>query len=120
MSTPLFYFLLVCIFLFVLILLRSLMEKKITMKQAIRWLVVIFAMIIALAFPNVFKMLSVFLGFEITSNMIFFVAIFLLFFIVYYMNIEITQHKKHIILLTQELSILKARFLEEDIRDEEK
>ena len=109
MKTSLICFLCICVVLFLVLVFRPLMHQKISVKQGLRWFGVVAVMAIALAFPGLSSTISNFLGFEITSNMIFIVGFFALLFMTYFMSVELTQQKKSIALLSQELSILKAK-----------
>lgn len=109
MKGSLIGFLCIFVIFFLILVFHSLIHQKISVKQGLRWLGVVLIMALALAFPNLFATISTLIGFEITSNMIFIIGFFALLFMTYFMSVELTQQKKNIALLSQELSILKAK-----------
>ena len=84
-------------------------RKKLTMKYASFWLFLIVCMFFVVLFPNIIYTISKFAGFEKTSNMVFLLGFFFLFYISFIITTSISIQNEKIKFLTQELSILKER-----------
>ena len=82
-------------------------KKKLTIKYTIYWIMLLLIMEIFVIFPNVLILLSEFLGFEATSNMILFSLFFFLFYICFLLTAKLSVQKMQIKNLIQEISILK-------------
>lgn len=110
MSNNLRFTLLIIVILLVIMVLNELKKKAIMTKYALLWILSSFAMLIAICFPMIFDEISLFLGFEKTSNMIFLIGFFILFCIVFSLTLIISKQKKEIIALIQQISILSYRY----------
>ena len=64
---------------------------------------------ISIAIPNFINKISRWLGFELTTNMIFCVTIFIAFYLIFNLMILISDLKGKNVKLIQEISILKNR-----------
>lgn len=95
---------LIILFLTIMNLLR---KNKISIKYAILWLITLIIAFIALIIPNFLENISKGLGFELESNMVLCLFIVILLFITIALTVMITDQKKRIILLTQEIGIIK-------------
>jgi hypothetical protein len=84
-------------------------KEKLLMKYALVWLVSVFLMIIAILIPSFIERVSVLLGFETTSNMIFFFGIIVLLYIAFTLTIIVSKQSSRIRLLVQEVSLLKKK-----------
>lgn len=107
MSINLKIFLLILLLLQLLLIVRTVKRKKLTMKYASFWLSLIILMSIVVIFPNLLFMISKFAGFEKTSNMIFLIGFFFLFYISFIITTTTSMQNEKIKNLIQELSILK-------------
>ena len=97
----------ICFLSILLITILYLLRKnRITIKYAILWLITIFTAFITLIIPNLLENISKILGFELESNMILCVFIVILLFITISLTVMITDQKKRIIVLTQEVGII--------------
>lgn len=107
MNTTLNIFLILILLLQIVLIVSFIKRKKLTMKYASLWLFLIFIMILVVIFPTIVFKLSELSGFEKTSNMIFLLGFFFLFYIVFIITASISIQNIKIKKLTQELSILK-------------
>ena len=115
MNLTLKIFLIAFLLIITIILINTLKRKNISMRYVTVCIFVLILLFIFAIFPNILIVISNFFGFEATSNMIFLIGYFLLFYLVFNQSIEISKQKKEIVKLVQELSILKK-----DVKDGKK
>ena len=101
--------LMISIILFIIIMIGFIKRDNINIKYALLWLISGFLVLIAILIPNLLEKISHFLGFELMSNMIFFVAILVLFALSLSFTIIISKQTQKIRLLIQEISLLKTK-----------
>ncbi len=100
-------FLLLLLLFQLLLIIRTLKNKKLSMRYGSFWIFLLLLMVIVVIFPSIlFKISSIF-GFEVASNMIFLIGFFFLFYIIFILTISISVQNEKIKLLIQELSLLK-------------
>lgn len=100
-------FLLLLLLFQLLLIIRTLKNKKLSMRYGSFWIFLLLLMVIVVIFPSIlFKISSIF-GFEVASNMIFLIGFFFLFYIIFILTISISVRNEKIKLLIQELSLLK-------------
>ncbi len=106
---------------YIFMIMKAIKNKKMQISFSTLWIVIGLVLIIAVAIPNMIDNISKLLGFELSVNMIFCAAIFLLFYIVFNFNILLSKENKRNIILIQEISIMKKRIqeLEEKIKNDE-
>lgn len=90
-------------------ILRAIKNKKIQISFSVFWILTAILLIIALAIPNLISNISHLLGFEVTTNMIFCVTIFISFYLIFNLTTLLSKENKKNVTLTQEISILKKR-----------
>lgn len=110
MTDNLRFTLLVVVLSLMVMVLTELKKKSIMTKYALLWILSSIAMLISICFPILLEEVSIFLGFEKTSNMIFLIGFFILFCIVFGLTMIISKQKKEIIALIQQVSILTYRY----------
>ncbi|MBR3674406.1 MAG: DUF2304 domain-containing protein [Clostridia bacterium] len=99
----------VIIILAILIIVKNIKDGKLQLSFSIFSIFTGIAMIIALATPSLMGKISSFLGFEVTSNMLFCLSIFMILYLIFQLMIITSDlHRKNVKLI-QELSILKER-----------
>lgn len=107
MNEVLQIFLIILLFVQIILIIRTLKKKKMAIKYASLWILIILLMFIATIFPNLLFVISDFFGFETTSNMIFLIGFFFLFYICFIQTLSLSKQKQEIVTLIQEISILK-------------
>ena len=107
MSVSLKIFLLLLLLILLLLIVRTIKIKKLSMRYGSFWIFLVIIMGIIVLFPEILFKLSNILGFEVTSNMMFLLGFFFLFYINFILTISISSQNNKIKLLVQELSILK-------------
>lgn len=107
MSVNLKIFLILLLFFQIFMIVNTVKRKKLTMRYASFWIVLILIMIMVVIFPGVIFKLSEYTGFEKTSNMIFLLGFFFLFSISFIITTSVSVQNEKIKLLIQELSMLK-------------
>lgn len=122
MSFRLKIILILLILLFVLNIFRCIKSNKISIKYSLIWLFSCFFMIAIILIPNLLESISKILGFELISNMIFLIAIIVLFIVSFYFTVILTMQHSKITTLIQETSIIKSELqqLENKINSKEK
>lgn len=84
-------------------------KKKMTIKYACFWVILVLLMGIVVIFPEILFKLSEMMGFEETSNMIFLLGFFFLFYVSFIITTSVSIQNEKIKTLIQEISILKER-----------
>lgn len=97
---------------YLFIIIKAIKNKKMQISFSVFWIITGLILIIAIAIPNMIENISKLLGFSLSVNMIFCVAIFLLFYLVFNLNIILSKENKKNTLLIQEISMLKKRIEE--------
>ena len=119
MSINLKIALIIITLIYLLLILRALKNKKLQVSFSMFWIISTLILIVAIIIPNFVEYLTKLLGFELPSNMIFCVTIFIAFYLIFNITLKLSQeHQKNVVLL-QELSILKKKVsdLEKDKKD---
>lgn len=109
MNSSLKIFLIIVLLIQLLLIIKFIRTKKLTMKYASLWIIILIFLALLTIFPTIVFELSDFFGFEKTSNMIFLLGFFFLFYISFIITTSLSVQKARIKKLTQELSILKER-----------
>lgn len=94
---------------YLIFLIKAIKNKKLQISFSTFWLFSAVVLIVAIAVPNLIEWVSYTLGFKTPSNMVFFLAIFLLFCLVFDLTLKLSQEYKKNVLLVQEISLLKER-----------
>lgn len=92
---------------YVLKIIRTVKKKKLTMKYASFWIILILMMAIVVIFPGIIFKLSKLAGFEEPSNMIFLLGFFFLFYVSFIITTSVSIQNEKIKSLIQEVSLLK-------------
>lgn len=109
------YGLIIILVILLLAILNMIRNGKMRMRYAFLWIILTVILLIAAIAPGFLDTLAGWLGFEVTSNMIFVVAIFLLLVISISLTQIVSEQSLSITLLTQEVSLLKKEV--NDIRE---
>lgn len=112
MSEILKYVIITIVFLFLILILKSVKRRKLNINFSIFWILISIVLIVSIAMPNMVEFFSRLLGFEKASNMIFFLTIFIIFYIILVLMVYISKEIQKNISLVQEISILKNRIQE--------
>ena len=100
------FLIIVCLF-FILFLYNNIKHKKMDVKSALSFLCIIVLLMITSIFDNILTPLRDFLGFEVTSNMIFFIGYVCVGLVIISLGIKISTQEQKITKLVQEIAILK-------------
>jgi hypothetical protein len=90
-----------------LLIIRTSKKSKMEVRDAANWFFVSLALVFSAIFPEVFIYLSRLIGIELPSNAVFSLLLFLLFCIVYYLNIRISQLSIRLRETVQTLSLME-------------
>ena len=103
-------FLLVLLIIQLVLIIKTVKLKKLSMKYGSFWIFLLIINVIIVFFPEiVFKASSLF-GFEASSNMMFLIGFFFLYYIIFILTTSISIQNEKIKLLIQEVSLLKKEF----------
>lgn len=107
------------IYLFLLI--RTIRKKNLQVSFSAFWMVSGIGLILALAIPYLIEIIAKALGFDLPSNMVFCLTIFIAFYMIFKITIKLSQENKRNTALIQEVSMLKKRVeeLEQKIIEKE-
>lgn len=89
------------------LIIRTVKKKRLTMKYASFWIFLIILMTIVVIFPEIVFKISKIAGFEESSNMVFLLGFFFLFYVSFIITTSISVQNEKIKLLIQEISMLK-------------
>ena len=109
MSVALRIVLIVTTIIYLLYIIKSVKSKKLQLSFSIFWIIMGIIMIVAAVFPHIIDAVSDFLGFEITSNMVFFIAIFIIVYLIFNLTVKISKENDKNRELIQEVSMLKRK-----------
>lgn len=109
MSITLKITLLILLFIQLVLIMSRVKRKRFTMRYAVFWIILIGIMSLVVIFPTFVFKLSHFAGFEKSSNMIFLLSFFFLFYLSFIITTMVSNHNDKIKILTQEISMLKER-----------
>ena len=97
-----------------IVIVGNIKKKKIDLRYALAWIVLIFVGLILDIFPGILGALAGLIGIEIPSNMIFMAAIILLLILVYSLTATVSRLADKVKKLTQELAILRDDTFEQN------
>ena len=97
MNLTLKIFLVIFLLIITIILLNTIKRKNISMKYVTVWIFTLILLFIFALFPSILITVSNFFGFEATSNMVFLIGYFMLFYVVFNQSIELSKQKKEIV-----------------------
>lgn len=107
MSITLKIFLIILLLFQVFLIIKTIKKKRMSMKYGSLWLVLILLMMVIVICPGIIFKLASLLGFEASSNMIFLLGFFFLFYMIFILTTSISIMNEKIKLLIQEVSLLK-------------
>lgn len=92
-----------------ILIVRVVKLKKLSMKYGSFWIFLLMLMMIVVIFPELIINISKLFGFEASSNMVFLLGFFFLFYVIFILTISISIQNNKIKLLIEEVSILKEK-----------
>ena len=107
MATNLRVFLIISLFLCIYLIFRTIKKKKLSMKFGRYWTLIFGVMLVLIIFPNIIENFAEFCGFKQAPNMLFLIAILILFYIVFAIYTTISKINEINKTLVQEISLLK-------------
>lgn len=107
MDITLKIFLIILIVIGIISVYKTIKKKKLSMKYGMYFSIIFAGMLILIIFPNIIENLALLLGFKEAPNMLFLIAIFILFYIVFAIYTTISKLIEMNKALVQELSMLK-------------
>ena len=102
----------VVILLAIFVIIKNVKDKKLQLSFSIFSIITGIFMVIALVVPSLIENISNLLGFEVASNMLFLVAIFMIFYLIFRLMIIVSAEYKKNVVLIQENKKLKKRIQE--------
>jgi hypothetical protein len=109
MSNVLRIVLLIITLIYLFNIIKSIKSKKLQLSFSVFWLILGIIMCFAIIFPFVIENIANILGFEISSNMVFFVAIFLQTYLIFNLTIKLSKENQKNRLLIQEISLINKK-----------
>lgn len=106
--------------LFILLIYKNVVQKKISNQYSVMWFISAFAMLICAIFPGLLGWLANKIGIATISNMLFLGGILILLIITFSLTIIVSDLRKKITTLTEELGILKKEIGENNERKNNK
>ena len=96
-------------FIYIAFILKEVKKKKLQISLSTFWLISGILLIFAILIPNLVENLTKLLGFEVQSNMLFCITIFVAFYLIFELTIRVSKVYTNNISLVQEISLLKNR-----------
>jgi len=112
MPVALHIFLIVCVSIFFLVLLRYLIKRKLNLKYSLIWLLASIVMLVGVIFPQIIVWLCSLVGIQTPANAAFFVAIIFLFILVMMLTAIVSHMNQRVYRNTQTQAILEKRVRE--------
>lgn len=94
------------------VIVKLIKKKEMNMHFSIFWIFSIIILLFLILFPNVVVSISKILGFETPVNMLFCFAIFVAFYLIFKLTLNLSQEYRKNVLMIQEISILKKKIEE--------
>lgn len=107
MDVKLKIFLVLIVLFQLFLIIKTIKKNNLSIRYGVLWLFLIFLMFLAIIFSDFVGVISSFLGFEVTSNMVLILLAFFQFFMSFYLTLKISKQSFQIKTLIQEVSILK-------------
>lgn len=120
MTTNLRIALVVITVIYLFLIIKAIKNKKLQISFSMFWILSGILLIIAILIPNLVEYFTKLLGFELSSNMIFCITIFIAFYLIFQLTIRLSKENEKNIALVQEVSILKKRVQEIEEKLEKK
>ena len=109
MTTNLRLFLIIFAIFWFILTSYFLRKNKLPVKYSLVWYTIILILLILGAFPNILVYISEFCGFQVVSSFVIGIILTLMIFITLILTMIVAEQRKRIILLVQEVSILKNK-----------
>ena len=104
--------------LMMLSIINKVRKGKLQLSYSVFWILSGITLIIILLIPNCISNITNLLGFEVASNMIFYITIVMAFYLILQLMTELSKEAKRNVNLIQEISILKKKMtdIEKEIK----
>lgn len=112
MSINLRIFLVLSVFCFILFILYVIKKQKLLLKYSLLWLASSFLMLICILFPSFLNLLCKILEIELVSNLVFLIGFLILLVLTFVLTIIVSEQKNKIVVLTEEIAIIKKELKE--------
>ena len=107
MNLNLRIFIILLMFIGIYSIVKVIKRKNLSMKYGLYWTIIFIFMLILVIFPNIVEKIASLCGFKEAPNMLFLIAIFLLFYIVFRLYITISKLQEMNRSLVQEIAMMK-------------
>lgn len=118
MTINLKIFLLLIVICFILLILHTIKKKRLLLKYSLLWLISVLVMLICIIFPSFLNLIRNILGIELISNLVFLIGFLILLVLTFALTIIVSEQKKKIVLLIEELAIIKKDL--EELKNDKK
>lgn len=112
MSNVLRIELIVLVLVFVMLVFNTVNKRKLWLQYSLIWLLISFGLLVVAFFPGIFDWLAYFMQIEVTSNLVYLIAIFVLMVITFYLTKIVSKQSEQIKTLIQVCSI--ERYMSEN------
>lgn len=101
---------LLCV-IFLIYVIRLVIKGRLLLKYSLAWMLIAIAIMLCAVFPYPVAIVSDFLGFDITSNFVFFIGIVFLLFFCLALSVIVSRQSDSIKKLTQRLAIVEKELI---------
>lgn len=94
---------------YMFLVLKEIRSKKLKLSFAIFWIISGILLVVAIMTPNLIEYLTKLLGFEVPSNMLFCITIFIAFYLIFNLTVKLSKEYQNNVAIVQEISLLKNK-----------
>lgn len=105
-------FLIIIVLFFLVLIIDNIKKQRLLLKYSLLWMFSAFIMIMCVLFPSILSLICKILNIELISNLVFLVGILILLILTFTLTIIVSEQKKKIIILTEEIANLEKRVRE--------
>lgn len=95
---------------FIILILHTIKKKRLLLKYSLLWIAASLFMALCIIFPQILNLFCNMLGIKLVSNLVFLLGLLILLVLTFVLTIIVSEQKKKIILLVEEISIIKKDF----------
>lgn len=111
--------LIICILITFYFIVKNIIKQKMNIHYAVVWILWLLFVLLLTLFPTLIDRASILLSISVPVNTVFLVFIFLIYCLVFYLNLKISQQKEEIKKITYELAVVKQQLDKLEKKDHE-
>lgn len=113
MSIHLKVFLLICLIIVLVFMVRQVSAKKLVLQYSLSWMFLIFGLAVVIVFPGILEIISRMIGIAVPVNTVFFLGFLFALVIIFNLTSAVSKMSVEITRLTQELALMEKKLKDE-------